>query len=118
MTRRELIELCLSFPGSVEDYPFEEAHCVIRHGGNRKWFALILLLEGRLCINLKCEPMQADFWRSVYQDCRPAWHMNKTHWNTVAVDGDLPEEVLAEMIRDSYLLTRPKQPRKQKNDLL
>lgn len=109
MTRRELIDLCLSFPGAAEDYPFEEEHCVMRHSQNRKWFALITTLEDRLAINLKCDPMQADFWRSVYTDCRPAWHMNKTHWNTILVDGDVPLEELTEMISDSFDLTRPKQ---------
>lgn len=108
MTRRELIDLCLTFPGSVEDYPFGEESCILRHSSNRKWFGLVLELEGQLCINLKCQPMQADFWRRVYRDCRPAWHMNKVHWNTVYVDGDVPEEELTRMIGDSFALTAAK----------
>lgn len=107
MIRQELIDLCLTFPGAVEDYPFEENHCILRHSQNRKWFALVLELDGQLCINLKCEPMQADFWRSVYKDCRPGWHMNKVHWNTVYLGGDVPEDVLAGMIGDSFELTKP-----------
>lgn len=108
MTRRELIDLCLSFPGALETYPFEEPHCILRHAGNGKWFALVMMLEDRLCINLKCEPMQADFWRQVYADCVPGWHMNKHHWNTIRVDGDVPLEELEAMISHSHGLTRPK----------
>lgn len=115
MTRRELIDLCLTFPGSVEDYPFEDDHCVLRRGDNRKWFALIVWLDGRLCINLKCEPMKADFWRGVYKDCRPAWHMNKQHWNTVYLDGDVPLHELTEMIADSFALVGPKPKRTGRN---
>ena len=116
MTKRELIDLCLSFAGSVEDYPFEDEHCIVRHGGNRKWFALILELDGQLCINLKCEPMQADFWRSVYKDCRPGWHMNKQHWNTIYTGGDVPEEALTAMIADSYKLTSGSKREKPQNE--
>lgn len=106
MTERELKDLCLTFPGSVEDYPFKDDNCIMRHGGKGKWFALIFTLNERLAINLKCEPMKSDFWRQGYKDCIPAWHMNKRHWNTVFIDGDVPQEILEIMISDSFDLTK------------
>lgn len=116
MTRRELIDLCLTFPGAYEDYPFDDTAgvgvwTVMRHRENKKSFALIFERMGRLCVNLKCDPMQADFWRGVYKDCQPGWHMNKVHWNTICLGGDVPEEELAGMIRDSFVLTKTKKAR-------
>lgn len=63
---------------------------------------------GKPYISLKCEPMKADFLRSVYQSVEPAWHFNKTHWNGIIVDGDVPEAELYEMIQHSFDLTKPK----------
>ncbi|MEG2659748.1 MAG: MmcQ/YjbR family DNA-binding protein [Oscillospiraceae bacterium] len=106
MTRAELIAYCLSYSDIVEDYPFgDNKSTIMRHGKSRKWFALIIELDGRLAINLKCEPMQADFYRHVYCDVIPAWHMSKTHWNTVFINGDVPQNELFAMINQSYLLT-------------
>ena len=116
VTRRELIDLCLAYPGSYEDYPFDgipnngaegDSWAVIRHRGNRKSFALIFE-RGGLCVNLKCEPMRADFLRSAFlEGVTPAYHMNKAHWNTVRPDL-IPREDLEDMIAHSYELTRPK----------
>ncbi len=94
----------------MEDYPFDDGgeNTIMRHRSNNKWFALITEHDGRLCINLKCEPMQADFWRSVYEGVVPAWHMNKVHWNTVYADSDVKLLDLRAMIRDSFALTSPK----------
>jgi predicted DNA-binding protein (MmcQ/YjbR family) len=113
MTRRELVEYCLSFPAAYEDYPFDDvkdggAWTVMRHRANKKSFAMIYERRGRLCVNLKCEPLEADFLRRVFADVKPAYHMNKTHWNTVALGGDVPDEDLKRMIGRSYALIRPK----------
>jgi len=88
MTRRELIDYCLTYPDAYEDYPFNEltgapdaAWVVMRHKGNKKSFALIYE-RGGFCVNLKCEPFRADFLRQIYSDVTPAYHMNKEHWNT------------------------------------
>ena len=59
-----------------------------------------------LKINLKCEPMTAEFLRKVYPSVTPGYHMNHTHWNTVNLDGSVPEEELFDMIRQSFDLTR------------
>lgn len=113
LTKRELIDYCLTFPGAYEDYPFDEdsaaadAWAVLRHRGSHKSFALIYERGGRLRINLKCEPMYADLLRGVYSGVMPAYHMNKVHWNTVTPEEGIPEEELFEWIRQSYDLTKP-----------
>jgi predicted DNA-binding protein (MmcQ/YjbR family) len=115
MTRQELINFCLTFPAAYEDYPFgnAEAHSddglwsMMRHRANKKGFAHIYERNGRLCINLKCEPLEADFLRQAFADVTPGYHMNKEHWNTVTLGGDVPEEELKRMIGRSYDLIKP-----------
>lgn len=113
MTRRELIEYCLTYPDAYEDYPFDEradapdAWTVLRHGLNKKSFAFVYERDG-LCVNLKCEPEQADFFRKVYTGVAPAYHMNKQHWNTVHLNSDVPWDKLRDLIEQSYRLTMPK----------
>ena len=118
MTRQGLVDFCLTFPAAYEDYPFDDITdpgkwAVMRHRGNRKSFALIYERGGHLCVNLKCEPFEADLLRSAFRDVTPGFHMNKTHWNTVYLNGDVPEEELRRMIVNSYDLTRPKANRKR-----
>lgn len=116
MIRRKLIDYCLTYPGAYEDYPFDDgaadetATAVMRHRGNRKSFALIMWHHGRLYLNLKCDPVEADFLRQVFKAVIPGWHMNHIHWNTVVCDEncDVPEEEMKRMIGNSYDLTKPK----------
>jgi len=119
ITRRELIDYCLTYPSVFEDYPFDSitdagAWTVMRHSANRKSFALIYERNGRLCVNLKCAPFEADFLRQAFADVTPAFHMNKVHWNTISLGGDVPVEELFQMIERSYNLIIPK-ARKRKN---
>ena len=116
LSRRELIDYCLAFPGAYEDYPFDEEWTAMRHRLNKKTFAFIYERNGNLCVNLKCEPMHAEFLREVNPSVTPAYHMNKVHWNTVTISDSLAEEDLYEMIVHSYRLIMPKikkQERKQ-----
>ena len=113
MTKRELIEYCLTFPAAYEDYPFDSmgepgASTVMRHKTNKKMFALIYERNNSLCINLKCDPLEADFLRQVFEDVTPGWHMNKMHWNTVTIGGDVPVDDMQRMIERSYDLIKPK----------
>lgn len=112
MGRTEWIAYCLTLPGSYEDYPFGEEWTVMRHRENRKSFALIYERNGIWWANLKAEPMEADFLRSAFSGVQPAYHMNKTHWNSVALDGSVPEEEVRRMIRRSFELTMPHRNRK------
>jgi predicted DNA-binding protein (MmcQ/YjbR family) len=108
MNERELIDYCLTLPDAYEDYPFGEGWCVMRHRKNKKGFAHIYERYGGLCVNLKCEPLEADFLRQAFADVTPAYHMNKTHWNAVTLGGDVPEEELKRMVGRSYDLIKPK----------
>ena len=113
MTRQEIIEYCLTFPAAYEDYPFDDvadagAWTLMRHRANQKSFAMIFERNGGLCLNLKCDPFEADFLRQAFESVSPAYHMNKTHWNTVTLGGDVPEEELKRMISRSYDLIKPK----------
>lgn len=118
MTRQDLIDFCLTFPAAYEDYPFDDiadacAWTVMRHRTNRKSFALIYERNSRLCVNLKCDPFEADFLRQAFADVTLAYHMNKVHWNTVALGGDVPEEEIKRMVGKSYDLIKPKEKSKQ-----
>lgn len=108
MTKNDLIELCLTFGGCYLDYPFDEEWAAIRHSDNKKTFAFIYERNGRLSLNLKGEPMENDFLRQVYSFVVPAYHMNKTHWNTVYANEAEAEQVLVQMIEASYKLTKKK----------
>jgi predicted DNA-binding protein (MmcQ/YjbR family) len=113
MNRKDLIEYCLTLPLAYEDYPFNDINdesmwTVMRHKSNKKSFALIYERNGDLCVNLKCDPTEAEFIRQAYTDVTPAYHMNKTHWNTVTLGGDVPEDELLQMINKSYDLIKPK----------
>ena len=107
MSIEELLAYGLTLPGAQADKPFrEQRYTVLRHAENRKWFALLYTREGKAYTNLKCEPMQAQFQRQVFAGVTPAWHMDKRHWNTVALDSDVPPAEIQNMLRDSYRLTR------------
>jgi len=113
MTRDEIIEYCLTFPFAYEDYPFDDvvddnAWTLIRHKGNKKSFAMIYNRNGKISINLKCDPVEAGIIRQVYSDVTAAYHMNKEHWNTLYLGGDVPDQELFDMIQRSYDLIKPK----------
>lgn len=82
-----------------------------------KVFALsdIALFES---INLKCDPEQAIMLREQYAAVQPGYHMNKKHWNTVLMDGSVPDRILQQWIDDSYRLVVDKMPKKMKEQLL
>ena len=110
MTKEDFIEFCKNITGATVDQPFNDDFKTFaaRHSDTKKWFALIMELNGKDIVNLKCEPIQADFYRKVYQSVVPAYHMNKNHWNTVYLQGDTPDEVLKQMTLDSFDLTNKK----------
>ena len=95
-----------------ERYP---TYCIFRHGGNKKWFALIGRIEWKSLgrdgkelvdiINLKFDNGQALDFAENTPGVYPAYHMNKQHWITIALDGTLPDEMVMELVKKSYLLT-------------
>ncbi|MGN1341103.1 MAG: MmcQ/YjbR family DNA-binding protein [Oscillospiraceae bacterium] len=107
MTRNAFLDFCRSIPGASTDQPFDEDFetWVARHTLTRKWFALLMKHEGRDIVNLKCDPQEADLLRKLFTGVIPAYHMNKTHWNTIILDSDLPDEEIKRMTLNSFALT-------------
>jgi predicted DNA-binding protein (MmcQ/YjbR family) len=115
MTPAALRRECLRMPGATEDFPFSPETSVFKVGG--KVFA-ITALEGRpLSVSLKCEPDLAEQLRADYPAITPGYHLNKRHWNTVVLDGSLPERMVRDMIEDSYDLVVAGLPRAVRDTL-
>ena len=100
MNLTQLQSYLLSKTGATEETPFGPENLVYKVMG--KMFALVAEDADPLTISLKCEPGQALLLRDVYPAVRPGYHMNKTHWNTVTLDGSIPEAEIGGMIDDSY----------------
>lgn len=108
LTKDEIIAYCLSLPGVYEDYPFhDEKWAVMRCRGNKKSFAYLYEREDHLWVNVKCDPQWRDFWRGAYESVIPGFHMNKEHWNTIILDGTVPDKEIKRMIAESYDLVKP-----------
>lgn len=110
MTREQYLQHLRTIIGAELDQPFDEDFetWIARHTDNRKWFAAILNIHGRYGVNLKCDPMEADLLRSIFEGVTPAYHMNKVHWNTVYFDSDVPDAELIRMTDMSFQLTAKK----------
>jgi predicted DNA-binding protein (MmcQ/YjbR family) len=105
----ELIrEYCLSKTEVTECFPFDDVTLVFKVSG--KMFVLAHL-EGEHSINLKCNPELAIELRDKYDAVQPGYHMNKTHWNTILVNGTIPDKLLMEWIDHSYWLVVSQLPK-------
>ncbi|ANS65155.1 hypothetical protein SLINC_2931 [Streptomyces lincolnensis] len=110
MSPEELRAFCLSFNEAVEDFPFAPEISVFKVLG--KVFALSWIDARPLKVNLKCDPEDAVRLRDEYPELIiPGYHMNKRHWNTVRLDGGLPDRLVRELIEDSYDLVVAGLPR-------
>jgi predicted DNA-binding protein (MmcQ/YjbR family) len=106
---------CLELSGVVETFPFNPETSVFKIGG--KMFALSALDATPLSVSLKCDPDLAVRLRAQYPAITSGWHLNKRHWNTVLLDGSLPQQLVLEMIEDSYDLVVSSLPRDQQHRL-
>ncbi len=95
-----LRSLCLSFAGAVEELPFGPVTTVFKV--ERKIFALTALDAEPLHVSVKCEPELAEQLRRSYPAIVPGYHLNKRHWNTLTLDGSLPDALVRDLIEDSY----------------
>jgi predicted DNA-binding protein (MmcQ/YjbR family) len=102
-------EYCLSKPQTTEGTPFGPDVLVFKVGG--KMFALASLDEVPATANLKCDPDLALELRDRYEQVRPGYHMNKRHWNTVEIEGGIPDAELRKMIDHSYDLVAKALPK-------
>ena len=112
MNIEEIREYCISKKGATEGFPFDESTLVFKVAG--KIFALTDL-EDELSINLKCDPEKAIDIREKYTSVLPGYHMNKRHWNTIKIDGSIPDSLIYEWIDHSYELIISKLSKNQKN---
>ncbi|WP_120521079.1 MmcQ/YjbR family DNA-binding protein [Arthrobacter celericrescens] len=125
MDAATLRRICLDFPGAFEDFPFGPETSVFKvrsavSGGaaqEAKLFALSALDAEPLTVNLKCEPGLAVQLRAAHPEITGAWHMNKTHWNGVRLDGSLPDAMVRDMVEDSYDLVVAGLSKKQQEQL-
>jgi predicted DNA-binding protein (MmcQ/YjbR family) len=101
MNIETLREYCISKNDATEGFPFGEDTLVFKATG--KIFALVNL-DGELSINLKCNPAFALELRERYASVTPGYHMNKKHWNTVILDGTIPDKEIFSWIDHSYIL--------------
>jgi predicted DNA-binding protein (MmcQ/YjbR family) len=101
---------CLAKKGVLEDFPFGETTLVFKVRG--KIFLLVGLDNAPLQFNAKADPEKIPDLRERYPAIQPGYHMNKTHWNTVLVDGSLPEKMLRALIDESYRLVVASLPKK------
>jgi predicted DNA-binding protein (MmcQ/YjbR family) len=106
VNHKELEDYILAKPGSWLDYPFGEEVAVYKVGSKEsgKMFALIPEGKQALTISLKCDPVLAETLRSRYESVMPGYHLNKKHWNTIVVSGQLSNQETKDLIDLSYRL--------------
>lgn len=107
MTHKEVEQYILSFPNTFLDYPFGEGVAVYKIGSSEKasegkMFALISESKTPVNISLKCDPQLASLLREKYETVMPGYHLNKKHWNTLVLTGQLPWEEVQALIRHSH----------------
>lgn len=112
MTPEQLRSACLAFNGSGEEFPFNPDVSVFKVGG--KIFALSSLGAVPLTVSLKCDPQIALRLRAEYPAIVGGYHLNKRHWNTVTLDGTVPDRLVHDMIEDSYDLIVAQLPRMER----
>lgn len=102
-TRAEALEYGLSFPGTYQEAPFHDPNWqLVRVKGSKKAFLWTYERNGYINLNVKVSPEWRDLWRSTYQSVTAGWHQNKEHWNTIILDGTIPDDEIRRMIADSY----------------
>ena len=109
VTAAALRRWCLSKPGATEGFPFDATTSVFKVAG--KIFAISNLRSRPLEVSVKCEPELAEQLRASYPAIRPGYHLNKRHWNTITLDGSLPDPMVFDLLEDSYDLVVAAMPR-------
>ncbi|MEE5991361.1 MAG: methylated-DNA--[protein]-cysteine S-methyltransferase [Lachnospiraceae bacterium] len=102
-TREEALSYGLSFPDTYQDAPFHDENWqLVRYKGNKKAFLWTYERDGFINLSVKVEPDKAFFWRDIYESVMPGYHQNKEHWNTIILDGSIPDKDIECMIAESY----------------
>ena len=106
---------CLGQTGAIEDFPFGPETSVFKVAG--KIFALSALERAPLEVSVKCEPDLAVALRGSYAAIRPGYHLNKRHWNTITLDGSVPDQLARDLVEDSYDLVVSALPKRVREQL-
>ena len=102
-TREEALTYGMSFPDTYREAPFHDSNWqLVRVKKSKKAFLWTYEKDGYINLNLKVDPQWRDLWRKTYKSVLPAYHQNKEHWNTVVLDGSIPDDVIKRMIAESY----------------
>jgi predicted DNA-binding protein (MmcQ/YjbR family) len=115
MTYNEARAYLLAKPESIEDYPFGPNVAVFKV--RDKMFATLVEADAIPYSNLKCDPQEALMLRDIFPGVTPGYHMNKRHWNTVQLDGDIPKGEIERLMDNSYRLVVRSLPRKVRHSL-
>ena len=101
--RKEALEFGLSFQDTYEERPFhDQTWQLVRVKESKKAFLWIFERNGYVNLNVKTDPEWRDFWRSTYEAVTAGYHQNKEHWNTIILDGTIPDKDIKRMISESY----------------
>ena len=108
MNREDVMKLGLELPNVFEDYPFPDDmdSVTLKHQKNKKWFALIMTVNGKQYLNIKTDPEYSELLRNTYSYIIPAYQMNKHHWNTSILSDECDSELIKELLEQSYDLTK------------
>lgn len=102
-TREEALAYGLSFSDTYMEAPFHDSNWqLVRVKGSKKAFLWIYERNGFINLNVKASTEWRDFWRSAYKSVTAGYHQNKEHWNTIILDGTIPDRDIKRMIAESY----------------
>ena len=102
-TREQALKYGLSFPDTYLDTPFSDTNWqLVRFKDNKKAFLWTYEKDGYINLNVKVDPEKAYYWRKLYESVIPGYHQNKEHWNTIILDGSIPDKDVKLMIAESY----------------
>lgn len=102
-TREEALAYGLSFENTYKEAPFHDRNWqLIRVKGSKKAFLWTYERDGYINLNVKVNSVTRDLWRAAYKSVVPGWHQNKEHWNTIILDGSIPDKDIKLMIAESY----------------
>ena len=103
LTREDVLNYGLSFPGTYKEAPFHDPNWqLVRVTENKKAFLWTYERDGYLNLNVKVDPEWRDFFRNAYESVIPGYHLNKEHWNTIIIDGTILDSEIKKMIEESY----------------
>lgn len=114
--KEKLLNYFNDYYDTTIDNPFENDYntFALRHTSTKKWFGLLMRIKGRYLddgrefidvINVKCEPLLSEIIKKKYNSVKPAYHMNKTKWISIILDGDIPFDEIVSLITLSFELT-------------